>query len=252
MMLSGCKRGIARLRTVTSFRKPICRSFSYFGVAPEDRMEEKDLPLWIRDVNDVVEKYPMKSIVVFSVMQYAAFFALGGIYGFFFNFGPDLGVAYLIAKTTGKFRQPINIAGAAFVSKLFPMLSCIKVAPLLGVMPGDANKDPSTLKGLEKLNYYIAKPINKYGFAYYITARTLSWFTLLGTTLALKSGVDISGILDSIGISESLQEGGSALGAAAGTTIFLVPMYFKLLPYIVRRLPQSPDSNHKNSTNEKS
>ena len=122
------------------------------------------------------------------------------------------------------------------LSKKVPVLSQFKISPLLGIGLGPKSVSPHLSGGsskLEKFNAWIEKPFNQYGMSYYIAARSTSLITLTSITTALKSGVDISGFLAWVGVSETIQAGGSALGAAAITSIFLTPVLFIALPKVV-------------------
>ena len=146
-------------------------------------------------------------------------------------------MAYLLSKAISRFRQPLNIGIAAVLSKKVPMLSQFKISPLLGLGLAPKTASPHLTIGSSKLdqfNSWIERPFNQYGMSYYIAARCTSLITLSSVTIALRSGMDISDFLNWVGISETLQAGGSALGAAAITGIFMTPVLFLSLPTVVR------------------
>jgi hypothetical protein len=71
---------------------------------------------------------------VFVVVRNGTWYGLAFLYSQYFSFGPEFAVAYLMVKLTGKFRRPVDIALAALLSKVFPMLGQVKVSALFGRM----------------------------------------------------------------------------------------------------------------------
>lgn len=163
---------------------------------------------------------------------------MGTLYAFFSYFsslpyeilGPEWAVAYVALKFTGKLRQPVNIAFAAVLSKLFPFLTKIEAGPLLGILDrrklgqslGEETRKPSVL---EKYMDGLVNTINQYGIAFYISSKITVLTVLCATVAALKYGVDVHSFLASWNVSDDLQNGASAMVTAVLANMVLIPLH---------------------------
>jgi hypothetical protein len=195
---------------------------------------------WITDFNSSIAENPKISLVTLLGVRNICFYGLAGIYGLTCTFSPELGIGFLIAKFTSKFRQPANVALAGAISYIFPVMKTIKCAPLLGLVstpptPGapeitETHNDASVTKMQKFLDYIITGPVDKYGFSLFIASKLNFVITVLVGSYSVYIGMDSASILASLGISETLQAGGAAMGAATLTNIFLLPLQLYALP----------------------
>ena len=110
--------------------------------------------------------------------------------------GPEFAVGYLMAKFTGKLRQPFNLAMAAAISNEYPIFATIKSSALMGVIkakqPTSNESKPQLLVKLEKFMDWISGPIDKYGFSYFIASKLNLGLLICGVSYAVKNGMDVS------------------------------------------------------------
>jgi hypothetical protein len=154
---------------------------------------------------------------------------------------PELAVGYLIAKFSGKVRQPLNMAVAALLSKLFPALQTLNSSALLGapqvpnkslnnVVPGELLKDAGKLPDkhdtstrLQSAIDFIRGPIDKFGFSYFLASKLNVVVTICGSAAAIHYGVDLNPVLSTLGMPATIQSGVGAMAAATLTNVGLLP-----------------------------
>jgi hypothetical protein len=205
------------------------------GPSPQDDLE-KDLRASIKDLNTTIEENPQTAPFMFLTIRNLTWLGLVGLFGSsYFDFGSELALGYLVAKATGKFRQPANVALAAALSYRYPILSEVKVSSLLTggvVMPPDSKTSDGLQQKLQQFVKMTSDPIDKYGFSYFLSGRINVFATIASTGLAFRYGFNVTEILTSLGVSESLQAGGGAMGAATLTNIILLPVHLAMLIYV--------------------
>lgn len=215
-------------------------SFRLFSTNPPSR-----ITAWIQEFNDSVAENPKLSLATYLFVRNATWYALVAAIGATCNLPPALGIGFLLAKFTGKIRQPVNIALAALLSKAFPILTTIKSAPLLGLVytPETKQSDLNAIKEqneataniLQRLSstidYYVVGPVDTYGFSLFIASKINVVATVVVGTWCIQSGMDAGSLLSSLGISQTMQAGGGAMGAATLTNAALLPLHLYGLPF---------------------
>jgi hypothetical protein len=205
---------------------------TYFSLS-----SQKQLRRWIKRFNEAVVSFPTTSLVFFLAFRAVTWYILTGIFAFTLEIGPELAVGFLVAKFSHKFRQPVNVSVAAFISHKCPVLQEIQASALLGLIELPIKEDHDAvadekLKKLQKFFSYLKGPVDKYGFSLFLAAKINILLTILCTAGALKNGMDISAILSSWGIDSSLQNGAGAMGAATLTNMLFLPVHLWLLPVL--------------------
>jgi len=219
---------------------------------PKERMNSL-----ISDLNDMSMKNPITLYWIFMGSRIGSFFMfcnllpLWGILQ-----GPELALGWVAARVTCKLRQPANLALAATITRLFPVLSTVKASAMLGSI--SLTRPASTLAPtastclsqrmmdqLEKSARWLQGPVDKYGMAWYISTKVTMLSTLLGCSVALQSGLDVVALFNGIGISLAVQEGVSGMAGAALANTALLPLHLllavRLTPTLAAVLP-SPES----------
>jgi hypothetical protein len=182
-----------------------CTSISarYFSDGPnnDDKTDPvDDTPMttakWIGHFNTVVEAYPEPSLYIFIGFRILTWYAMVGIYTMTPGIGPEFAVGYLMAKFTGKLRQPFNLALAAAISHEYPIFATIKASALMGVIkmkePATNIVKPPLLVKLEKFMDWISGPLDKYGFSYFVASKLNLGLLICGVSYAVKNGMDVS------------------------------------------------------------
>ena len=205
------------------------------------------VPQWIQRFNHTASLYPQTSLYTFLLMRTSTWYLLTAIYSQTITVGPELAFGYLVAKFTGKFRQPLNLALAAVISHQFPILGQIKASALLGVIhpntgstnttsgvnPSTAEVPPSPIeRRILMLLDWIRGPVDKYGFSLFVAGKVNIVLTILLSAAALKKGIDLSSLLTTWNISMTLQNGAGAMAAATLTNAFLLPIHLTSLIYL--------------------
>jgi hypothetical protein len=161
---------------------------------------------------------------------------------------PELALGYLIAKFTGKFRQPFNIMLAPVISHYFPFLSKINVASLMGITGSTSNdeeklsqKQPEDLTAMQHISKYLShdffkEQINKYGFSLYLAGKLNVVFTIVGSAAAFHAGIDVESWLNYLGISEKVSSAGQYMALATLLNTVLLPGHLYFTSNIVDRL----------------
>lgn len=150
---------------------------------------------WIKHFNNTVAAHAEISLWSFLALRVGSWYTLSAMYAFIPDIGPELAVGYLIAKFTGKLRQPANFALAAVISHQFPILGTIKASALIGLIkkkpdPNEAEK-PMIIKKVEQFLDWIQGPLDKYGFSYFIASKVNIGLLIIGASYAVKTGLDV-------------------------------------------------------------
>lgn len=123
-------------------------------------------------------------------------YAMFGIYTMTPGIGPEFAVGYLLAKFTGKLRQPLNLALAAAISHEYPILATIKASALMGMIKPKETatnlEKPALVVRLEKFMEFISGPLDKYGFSYFVASKLNLGLLICGASYAVKNGMDVS------------------------------------------------------------
>lgn len=124
-------------------------------------------PFWLTVFNSAISANPNISAVVFLSLRMATWYSMVFVFTAMKQtmFGPEWAVAFLIVKVTGKFRQPLNVLIAPFISAEFPLLRRVNSAALLGIMKttrSDSSQSVVESKETTKPDY---APISKNEYA---------------------------------------------------------------------------------------
>ena len=219
-----------------------CRSFctSIQHNQPDDTKQNTSsgvhVPPIIQRFNDVVEKDPDMAVICFMGTRVITWYALGALFTQLPSLGPEIALGYVMAKCTGKFRQPFNFACAAAYHKMFPVLSTIHASAFLGIIKPKGGHETEMSKKINDFFAKISGPVDKYGFSFYLAAKTSFFMTMFGTAAAMHYGYDISPTLEYLGISQTLQDGGSAFALATIANFVLLPVHIVGVMNVVPRL----------------
>ena len=159
-------------------------------------------------------------------------------------------------------RQPVNVGLAAILSKAFPALAEINSKSLVGVLsPSDIGiriendiKDKNLpsysspfLDSKQFLEQKVSNltrsiedavngPVNTYGFSLYLSSRITMVSSIVGISMLTHLGYDLSTILASYGVSDTIQATGSGLAAATLTNVLLLPLQLYYLPDMIDKV----------------
>mmetsp|Transcript_11246 Transcript_11246/g.24376 ORF Transcript_11246/g.24376 Transcript_11246/m.24376 type:complete len:363 (-) Transcript_11246:26-1114(-) len=173
---------------------------------------------------------------------------------------PDYAVGWLTMRSTFKIRQPLNFALAAAASKRMPSLSLLKVSPLLTAVAADPDSRNSMmsvcaavfrwrwlgvrgramlrrlLTGAGRLLRLAEGPLDKCGFAYFLSAKFTNLCTVALATVASMQYADLQSRLAAWGVSGDLQEEAGLLACASFLNVTFVPLHFYASVQLVRFL----------------
>jgi hypothetical protein len=191
---------------------------------------------WTQAFNATADRQPGTTLATFLLYRNLSWYSLAA--AFSLTPGLDvlsaLGVGFLLARVTGKFRQPANIALAAALAKMFPALTLVKSGPLLGVVakpdPLVGHPPPRQSRLQAFLEYAVVGPVDTYGFALFVAGKLNVLATVVLGGLAVHQGADVSALLSSLGVPDAVQVGGAAMGAATATNSLLLPLHLYVLP----------------------
>jgi hypothetical protein len=153
------------------------------------------------------------------------------------------------------------LAGA--ISSTFPSLQKINSSALVGVVPHPEGPAPSsssstpkahdvspaftaTEEKVQKLLDWLKGPLDKFGFSYFLASKVNIIATICGTAVAIEYGVDLTSILNALGVSQTIQSGAGAMAAATLTNIGLLPAHLFALTIYSPKISDiiSRTSNH--------
>jgi len=234
----------------------------------------------VAEFNQVSEANPMALCATFMASRLSSFYALAYV----LPPVPELALGWMVARVTAKLRQPINLALAAMLCKVFPVLSEIKASALLGFFsmpvaplttqqeedaaraagggggPQVAPAAPGWMeRGLVRVNdgieasvKWVQAPIDRYGMAWYISSKGTMFVTMVASYMALKSGVDVTSLMAAFWLPLSIQEAGGSMGSAFLANTVLLPLHLKLAVSLTPRLASLiPDPASLQATEER-
>jgi hypothetical protein len=206
---------------------------------------------FVNDLNDAIASSPPLAAVTFLSMRAATWYVLvfllntDMVDSFIDPFGAEWAVGYLAMRVTGKLRQPLNVAIAAALLKVFPALSSVKASALMGVIKPDPpqrtvgelirTRPPSAVQ--QKVQHaidWLNGPLDKYGFAYYLASKCSIAIVICGTAWAVKHGVDIQAQLSDWGVSQGVQVGAGSMAGATMINLINLPAHLYVLPPALR------------------
>jgi hypothetical protein len=210
--------------------------------------DSKPIPAWINKFNDSISTNIYVTVPFFLGIRNATWYGLVFAISQTMAIGPEFGVAYMITKFTGKFRQPMNVALAAGISEAVPMFRHIKASALFGALPPDNSVKLEPPSNLEKFANWISGPLDKYGrkfsltcfitvsyiysgFSYYVASKVSLFSSVAGIATLIRYGVDVSSVLTSLGINDTMQDAAGAMGASTLINVLLLPMHLIITTY---------------------
>jgi hypothetical protein len=204
--------------------------------------------------NATLAKRPQEVISTFLAAQSTSWLVLySALSASAVAFPPALAAGWMCARLTKKFRQPLNIALAAGLVRLFPALCEIKVSPLVTGVAADARTMKELTEQKEKMEQavpilkpvmasvsrgaaWLQGPIDKYGLSYYLSSKASFLMTMGATSVMIKQGIDIDSILASFGASEGVGEAVGTIAGASALNAFFTPLHFYSVVYGIRMM----------------
>lgn len=158
--------------------------------------------------------------------------------------GPELAFGWMVNRATRRFQRPVSLGLAGALSTIFPSLQGYAVSALIippAVTVGANGQQRSLIdqnvEEMKELGYgsqadkmrrginFIEGPIDKFGFAYLVTAKILSLSTMLGCVIALNSGFDLQAWLAQHGLLQTIGDNFGPLAAAVCLNTPLWPIH---------------------------
>lgn len=173
--------------------------------------------------------------------------------------GPELAIGWLISRGTSKFRQPANLALAAPLQSLFPILSHIKVTALMGIIVPppqvrqmgtdivdsieakktamrERNGGSSAVadaadragaaatrvgEGVMRIADRLHGPMDKYGASIFLSSKLTSIGVTVGAAACVHYGVDVASAAAFVGMPASFmaEAGGGMSNMAAAVVV---------------------------------
>jgi len=171
--------------------------------------------------------------------------------------GPELAIGWLVSRGMSKLRQPVNLAMAAAVQKVFPILSEVKVTALVGAITPppevkqigidfqesiEARKAALRERGggksavadvADKAGAMANKvgegamamadklqgPVDKYGAALFLSSKVTSIGTFCTAAACVHYGVDVASLMAYIGAPDALNGAGAGMSCMAAAVL---------------------------------
>ena len=147
----------------------------------------------------------------------------------------DFAVAFAVSRPLRKVRLPVELAVAAGLTRVCPILATVKLSSITNAFLVKRDKPSFLEKSAKSMNAVV----DKYGIAYLLASRLTGVSIVLALYHALRMGVDLSPLLSTLGMSEST---GSTLGSWAAAVVLSSTMYpltlsltGVIVPWIARR-----------------
>lgn len=192
---------------------------------------------WLKEFNAGVIGSPMTYLTAFTGVRFLSWYSLFGLMTFsgIFAPGPELAFGFLIAKVTGKFRQPANMALAPSLIKLYPFLGRIHAAAFMGLVDPAATtgKKDEGAPAASALSKMLTDAVNRYGFALFVAGKVNVALTIVVSAMAIQAGIDLPSILSGYGISTSMQDGAGFMALATLVNTLFLPIHVLILPAVV-------------------
>jgi hypothetical protein len=206
------------------------------------------------DWNATLAKRPQEVISTFLAAQSTSWLVLYSTLSVSaVAFPPALAAGWMCARLTKKFRQPLNVALAAGLVRIFPALCEIKVSPLVTGVAADKHTMKEWTEQKEKMEQavpmlkpifltgsrgaaWLQGPIDQYGLAYYLSSKSSFLLTMGATSVMIKQGIDIESTLASFGISDGVGEAVGTIAGSSAANAFFTPLHFYSVVYGIRMM----------------
>mmetsp|Transcript_40738 Transcript_40738/g.79769 ORF Transcript_40738/g.79769 Transcript_40738/m.79769 type:complete len:373 (-) Transcript_40738:373-1491(-) len=205
-------------------------------------------------INEASVKHPMSTFYCFFASRAAGFTILWkGFAALHLAAAPELAVGYLFSRFTFKLRQPVNIAVAAALQRIAPILSSIKVTALVGAItpPPEAEAaardaasaararlqghflGDSAIRAAEKGGELAGRagdllegPVNKYGAALWVSSKASNLVSIAVVAVGVRAyGWDFGAMLGEASMAQGAAEGAGAMAAAVMVNTMLIPLH---------------------------
>lgn len=181
------------------------------------------------------EQHPRASVVALlgsemvSVLGvYAAIAAAGA------SPPPELAAAFVLNRLARRARLPLELATAAGLLRVWPILGRVRLTALLAALPTLLRPVPTG--ALAKLAARARAVVDRYGIAYLLAARFVGVATTLGFFVALRLGTPLDHLLDALSAllgSASVSSAGSQIGRVLSTWAAAVLVSSSLYPLTI-------------------
>ncbi|CAE7337549.1 unnamed protein product [Symbiodinium microadriaticum] len=250
------------------YRAPCATSKRFVAVPQPPTSPCKDSGYWISFCcawNEVLARRPLAMVVFFNATSTMTWLTALTLLSSSAEIqrvlaAPDYAVGWLTMRSTFKLRQPLNFALAAAASKQMPSLSLLKVSPLLTAVAADPDSRKSMtsvcaavfrwrwlgvrgramlrrlLTGTGRLLRLAEGPLDKCGFAYFLSAKFTNLCTVALATVASMQYANLQSRLAAWGVSGVLQEEAGLLACASFLNVTFVPLHFYGAVHLVRFL----------------
>jgi len=181
----------------------------------------------VGQINASIERFPRETLAGMLVMEIVSIYGMhAALVGCGIQVPAEFAVAFAMGRPFRRMRLPLEVLGAAGLCRLVPPLRKVKISTAVsGAMPEvvkDKWKENPTLKeGGDRLGAVV----DKYGAAYFISARWIGVGVVLGFYTGIEMGMDVSGFLATYGIGE--------LGTVLGTWAAAVSMSAAMYPFTI-------------------
>ncbi|ETM43891.1 hypothetical protein L914_10803 [Phytophthora nicotianae] len=205
---------------------------------PKIEAEQKPavLDCVVDKLNDSIKKHPGETIAVLFASDIGSIGAMYGVISLTgLEFSPEFALAFAASRPFRRFRLPLDLAVAAGVAKIFPVLSKVRLSDLTGALPNRANTSTTTISSpgfMSKAMDKAKEVVDSYGAAYMMGSRLAGVGVVCSLYALIKQGVDVMPILASLGMGGV----GEALGGYAAAVVFgsaIYPFTLGVSGYIV-------------------
>ena len=172
-----------------------CSSSSRDDDKNSDNSDDSTAAKLIANFNNTVAAHADVSLWAYLALRVGTWYSLAFVYSYIPGIGPELAIGYLLAKFTGKFRQPANLSLAALIQLQYPILGTIKASALIGLVKkntADTAEKPKIIVKIEEFLDWISGPVDKYGFSYFIASKINLGILVVGAGYAVNAGIDVS------------------------------------------------------------
>lgn len=148
-------------------------------------------------MNDAIERFPVETMVLYVASDISCiFFAYNLIDAIGYAGDADLALALALSRLLRRIRLPVDISVAALLAKAYPPLTHVNISRLFsrGAQPSGSDVAPPDAK--QRFLAAVKHVADRYGIAFLMSQRMVVGLASTGGIyLALRSGVDVQGML---------------------------------------------------------
>ncbi len=170
-------------------------------------INDPSLPYLVNKLNAAISQHPHESLVSLLGLEIVTIFSCyGAILSSGVHFSPEFALAFALSRPLRRVRLPVEVAVAAALSKICPSLCSVKISNLVNVIPASMRKNVQNRaeaggpvgRGMR----FIQGTVDKYGVSYFIGARLVGVFLVFALYQAIRMGVNVQPLLDSVGVGQ--------------------------------------------------